>query len=399
MCVALPLGLTIASIVCLLIAMLGGITDKNLALFEIRTQNLSISSSSLENLVDTITRRNIEFELDTITRRQGDLDFLKDLNLDFLKDLDIDNLSVSDIAQKLKDKGYANADELAAKAKAAGSSGVTNLLNEGKDAANDAISGTNITAKDLGLADYYKVSLWGYCSWTDGNRNCTTAKFDWASAELNKTAYQSIESTTGVTVTLPKDVRTALNTFGNVSKWTQVVYIVALVAAVVELIFGLFAICSRIGSCCTFIVSSIATTAIIAASVLATVLASITTGAVKATAKAYNVEATINKNYLAVTWAAAAFSIGAGLFWLFTICCCASSDHKSKKSHGSSSSRGFAGFGKGSRDSDTEKLIPGGSGYSRVGDDHHTEYRGSVPMNNMQPQRAAAYEPYAHTRV
>lgn len=387
-CVALPLALTIASIVCLLIAMLGGIVDKNMSLFEIRTQNLSISSSSLQNLADTITRRDI------------------DLSAIGLGTIDTDNLSIADITAKIKESGATgidNVEELAQDIKEGKTTDISNILSNASGAAKDkisdkideAIGGTNLTAKNLNLADYYKVSLWGYCSWKDGNRNCTKPSFDWASSKLNETAYTAVLSDTGVTVNLPKDVKAALKTFGKVSKWTQVVYIVALIAAAVELVFGLFAICSRIGSCCTYIVAAIATTAIIVASVMATVLASITTGAVKATAKAYSVDASINRNYLIATWAAAAFSLGAGLFWLFTICCCASSDKK--KSSGSS--RGFAGFGKGNRHSDTEKLIPGGSGYTRVGDDHHTEYRGSVPMKNIHPQRASAYEPYNHTRV
>lgn len=388
-CVALPLALTIASIVCLLIAMLGGVVDKNMSLFEIRTQNLSISSSSLQNLADTITRRDI------------------DLSAIGLGNIDTDKFSLTDIKDKIKASGASgidNIEELAQDIKDGKTDAVTKILNNANgnlketinDKIDDAIGGTNLTAKNLNLADYYKVSLWGYCSWKDGNRNCTKPSFDWAASKLNDTAYTAVVSDTGVTVNLPKDVRAALKTFGKVSKWTQVVYIVAIIAAAAELVFGLFAICSRIGSCCTYIVASIATTAIIAASIMATVLASITTGAVKATAKAYSVDASINRNYLIATWAAAAFSLGAGLFWLFTICCCASSDKK-KKSSGSS--RGFAGFGKGNRNSDTEKLIPGGSGYSRVGDDHHTEYRGSVPMKNVHPQRASAYEPYNHTRV
>lgn len=388
-CVALPLALTIASIVCLLIAMLGGIVDKNMSLFEVRTQNLSISSSSLQNLADTITRRDI------------------DLSAIGLGKINTDNLSVADITAKIKAAGATgidNVEQLAQDIKDGKTTDVSDILNNAsgdlKDKISskidDAIGGTNLTAKNLNLADYYKVSLWGYCSWKDGNRNCTKASFDWASSKLNDTAYTAVISDTGVTVNLPKDVKAALKTFGTVSKWTQVVYIVAIIAAATELIFGLFAICSRIGSCCTYIVAAIATTAIICASVLATVLASVTTGAIKATAKAYSVDATINTNYLVATWAAAAFSLGAGLFWLFTICCCAPSDKK-KKSSGSS--RGFAGFGKGKGHGDTEKLIPGGSGYSRVGDDHHTEYRGSVPMKNVHPQRAAAYEPYNHTRV
>lgn len=391
-CVALPLVLTVASIIALLIAMLGGVTDKNLGLFEINTKDLSISSSSLENLVDTVTRRSPELhtriDLDDLNLNGVDL---SSLNLD---SLNLDNLSVDEIAAKVKDSGIANADEIAKKIKEGGKDTVTDLLNSAKNGASDAgkaaIAGTNITAKNLNLADYYRVSLWGYCSWTDGKRTCTKAKFDWASSQLNETAYKQIASTTGTTVTLPKDVRGALKTFGYVSKWTQVVYIIAIIAAAVELVFGLFAICSRIGSCCTFIVSSIATTAIIAASILATVQASVVVGAVKATGKAYGVKGSISTKYLVITWLAAAFSIGAGLFWLFTICCCAS-DSKSKN-------KGY----RGSRHSDTEKLIPGGArGYQRVGD-HNTGYVGhqsGVPLHNVTPSRASAYEPYSHTRV
>jgi hypothetical protein len=364
-CVALPLGLTIGSIVCLLIAMLAGITDKNLSMFEIKTQNLSISSSSLENLVDLATRDVSPIQL-------------------LSRDIDINELG-------------------------------GDLLDAAKGAGTAAIDGANITAKDLGLADYYKVSLWGYCSWTGGKRTCTKAKFDWARTELNTSSLENIASDNGLKVKLPKEISSALKTFTIVSKWTQVVYIIAIIAAAVELVFGLFAICSRIGSCCTFIVSSIATTAIMAASILATVQSSVVVGAVKSTARAYNVGGSINTSFLAITWLAVAFSMAAGLFWLFTMCCCAA-DHKSKKSSSSKGAgkKGFMGFGgkRGSRNGDTEKLIPTGS-YQRVGDDHsgyHGQQHGvynngheyGVPMHNVKPQARGgngAYEPYAHTAV
>lgn len=359
---ALPLALTIASIVCMLIAMLAGITDKNLSLFEVETKNLSLSSETLQNLADNLKVRDLS--LDALTRAGLE-----------------DNIpSVED---------------------------VKNTLTGG---------GGNITAKTLGLADTYKVSLWNYCGKTDGKSSCTKAKFDWASTQLNTTSLTSATDPS-VTVNLPKEVKGALKTFEHVSKWTQVVYIVAIISAAIELIFGLFAICSRIGSCCTMIVSSISTTAIIAASIMATVQASVVVGALKTAAKAYGVNARFNTSFLAATWASAAFSIAAGLFWLFTMCCCASShDKKNKNAAPKSGGMGMAGLKMpwGKRNSghgDSEKLIPTGA-YQRVGDgpDHHAfagqthgvynnqEY--GVPMHNVKPTRGnGAYEPYSHTNV
>lgn len=376
-CVALPLALTIASIVCLLVAMLGGVVDKNLGLFEIETKNLSMSTSQVENLINTVTRRS-PFDISDIT-----------------PDV-LENLSVEQIAQKLKDSGVAGADAIATKVKAEGANAITGLVADAKASGAAAVDnlGATINAKSLGLADYYRVSLWGYCSWTDGTRKCTDAKFDWASKEFNSSSYKTITSAEGTTVTLPSEITTALKTFGHVSKWTQVVYIIAILSAAVELVFGIFAICSRIGSCCTSIICAIATTAIIGASILATVQASVVVGAVKASAKIYGVEGSISTKYLGFTWAAAAFSLGAGLFWLFTTCCCGSD---------SKSSKGKSGWGKrSSKHNDSEKLIPGTArGYQRVGDDHSTSYapQSGLPMHNVQPQRANAYEPYSHSRV
>ena len=336
-CVALPFGLTFASLICILIAMLAGVTDKNLDMFDIKTQNLSISSSSLANL-ENLGRRHL-----------GGLT----------------------------------------------SSALENAVSTS--------STTNITASDLGLADSYKVSLWNYCSHTGSASNCTKAKFGWASSALNVTAIEALASTTaGVTITLPKEMTTSLKTFTIISKWTEVVYLIALVTCVVELVFGLFAICSRAGSCCTFIISGLSTVSIIAASILATVQSAVVTGAVDSTAKAYGVKASINTSFLATTWMAAAFSIAGGLFWMFTICCCAA-DHHSKKSSSL--------FGRSRGGDDNEKLIPTGA-YQRVNDpnEYHSGYAGQTqgvyngqqqfgaPSQNVKPMRGnGAYEPYKQT--
>jgi hypothetical protein len=337
-CVAVPFGLTLASLVCILIAMLSGVTNKDLDMFEVKTQNLSISSSSLANLENLVFRRAWPPLLTTTALEQQ---------------------------------------------------------------AAAAAGGNNITAADLGLADSYKVSLFTYCSQTGSKNNCTAMKFDWASSALNTTALETLASkTSGVTVTLPKELKTSLKTFVAVSKWTQVVYLIALVTCAIELFFGIFAICSRAGSCLTFLVAGLATTTIIAASIMGTVQSAIVTGAIQGAAKAYGVHASINTGYLAVTWIAAAFSIAAGMVWSFTICCCASE-------HNSNKSRRSRGFG------DTEKLVPTGA-YQRVEDPHQFNNAGAyqgqeqgiyhgqqygVPMNNVKQQRGNAYEPYAHTAI
>lgn len=327
LCVGLPFGLTVASLICLLIVMLAGVTDKNLDMFQVKTQNFSVSTSSLQNFEDLVKRSDHFSALTTAAL-----------------------------------SGYAS-----------------------------GTSSVNITAADLGLADSYKVSLWNYCATTGSSTTCSKAKFNWAASELNVTNITTLASSTGTNVTLPKEITNSLKTFTVVSKWTEVVYIIAFVATVLELVVGLFGFCSRIGSCCTFIISGVSTTAVITASVMATVMSSVVVGAIDSATKAYGAKSSLNTSFLAVTWISAAFSIGAGLFWLFSICCCAADHHKSnRRSMG-----------------DSEKLLPTrGSGYQRVEDPHgfdaNTAYGPQTQgvYNHQEPVgRQGAYEPYSHAAV
>lgn len=336
-CVVLPFGLTLASLICILIAMLAGITNKNLDMFDVNTANMSISTKDLTNFENLVKRSA-----------------LPDTPLSYL---------------------------------------TTAAQGPAKTLAEAYATGTNLTAKDLGLADSYKVSLWNYCTVNGTEKNCTKGKFDWATAATNITRLEeTANAATGATnLTLPKTLKDSLKTFAVVTKWTEVVYIIAIITAAVNLVVGIFAFFSRAGSCLTWIVSGIATAAILIASLMATIESSIVVAAVKSTAKAYNVKATLNTSFLATTWLAVAFSIGAGLFWAFSICCCASDHHKnSRRSVG-----------------DHEKLIPGNSAYQRVDDPNHYNNgqqtgvfnTGSVPLHNVQPQRGNAYEPYSHGAI
>jgi len=342
--------------------MLAGISNKSLDMFEIKTQNLSISSSSLSNLVDLTKRSPIP----------GDsLSALTIAGQSPNPSTPSDSLSALTIAGQSPNPG----------------------------------SSDNITASALGLADSYKVSLWNYCATTGSNTNCTKAKFDWAATTLNTSTVEATASSlTGTTVRLPSELRAALKTFKTFSKWTEVVYIMAFFTCVAELFLGLFGFCSRAGSCLTFIISGVSTLTIIIASIMATVQSSLVIAAVKASARSYGVKGSINTSYLATTWLAAAFSVGAGMFWMLTICCCAAdhSGNSKRKSRGAD---------------DHEKLIPTGA-YQRVDDNNHfnqgyagqqhgiynpqqsTEY--GVPMHNVKPMARGgngAYEPYSHTAI
>ncbi|KAK4239063.1 SUR7/PalI family-domain-containing protein [Achaetomium macrosporum] len=328
-CVLVPFLLTLASLIAMLIAGLAGITDKGLYMFRVNVTDLSLSPLSVSRILDGTG-------IQTPT----------------LADIDIPNLS--DIGKRQDSQ--------------------TN----------------NITAADLGLYDIYDVNPWNYCyTARNGTRACTKPAFNWASTALNTTTgnINSMITATGLNVTLPKEITDAVKAFGTVSKWTQVVFIIAYIALGVELFFGLFANCSRAFSCVTWLISAIATTAVGAAAGLATATSVVVVGAVEASAKVYGVDAHFNTRYLAVIWLGAAFAIAAGLFWMFTICCCAP-DHSSRRSGRS-------------RHSDTEKLMSGGTGYQRLSEPGGYPSTGYARQSQYGPaaQHSPAYEPYSHARV
>ncbi|RKF55595.1 putative integral membrane protein [Golovinomyces cichoracearum] len=276
--VLLPLGLTLASLICILSVCLAGITSSSLNMLEVSTANFSASSSSFDNLANEIIARDIGFP-------------------------DFSSLLPPNLLPKVE--------------AAAG------------------LSGENFTAKTLGLADKYKVYLWNYCRIVGAESNCTDAKLNWAAEALDsKIIEQNTLASVGTNIALPEEMKAALKSFVFVSKLTQLLYISALVSGGTEFIFGIFAIFSRAGSCLTLLVSGIATLTILISSIVATVQTTVVTAALKGTAKAFGVESKINVQFLATTYLAVAFSVGAGVFWSLTSCCCAAGSSRSRNSGG-----------------------------------------------------------------
>lgn len=316
-CVALPFLLLVASIICLLIAGLTGITSHDLYLFRVNLTDLEVNPASVSGLVDKLK--------DGVRARQ----------------------SAADVA--------------------------------------DAVLSTNITAADLGLADIYDINLWGYCSQPQqGQRVCTKAQFDWASRYLNTTSLEGVGKALGQEVKLPKEVTESLKAFKEVTKWTEVVYVIAMIALGVELVFGFFTACSRAVSCCTWVFSTVAFIAVGGFAAMVTAMSVIVVGAIEASAKWYGVKGSVNTSFLAVAWLGFAFALAAGAFWIFTICCC-KPERRAHKRHGSES---------------TEKFVPAGS-YAPLHDDRAPAYNqtynqsyGPPRHQSTAPRHDMAYEPY-----
>ncbi|KFY27572.1 hypothetical protein V493_03414 [Pseudogymnoascus sp. VKM F-4281 (FW-2241)] len=329
-CVALPFILTAISLICLLIVGLAGVTGSNLHLFEIAPKDLSISTEQFQSL---------------------------------------------DFKQKIKDA----ADKIP---------GVDSGDVEG------AVSEYSLTAAKLGLGDKYNFYVWNYAELVGDVTTKTDPAFDYASAFTDTTKLEEVAKAAGASVAIPDAVKTGLKTFATLVKWTQVVYIVACIATALTVLVGIAGFFSRIGSCCTWVISGISCLAMIGFATMATVTSGVVVGALNGTVKHYGVNSSVNVGWLTVIWIGVAASIASGLFWLFSACCCANARKDNRHS----------------RAGDSEKLL-GTRGYQPVQDPYQNEpYAGqqsgvynqqqhAIPMQNVKTNRAQAYEPYSHHAV
>ncbi|KAI1282622.1 SUR7 protein [Xylaria sp. FL0933] len=365
-CVALPFILTVASIIAALIVGLTGVSSNDLYLFRIDVTNLSIDATQLQDIVNNATSLVSGDKVDDLTNEVSN-------------QVDDAKQDVTDKLKEVVNRSPINWDD----------SSAFSARDTASDVASDVaniLGGTKITAADLDLANKYDFTLWGYCvTPQDGKRNCTKAEFDWASHELDLSWVQRLTDVAGLNVTLPKELNDGLNLYKTITKWTEVVFIIAIIALAAELVVGLFTACSRAVSCVTWIISGFATAAIIATAVLLTVTGATVIGVVLGVGKAYGVKASLNTGFLTILWLSVAFAVGAGFFWLFTICCCKPENRP---------------YAKRSRHADSEKLLPHGS-YAPLGENHNSGFGGynypAAPRGGARSD--LAYEPYSHSRV
>ncbi|PYI05770.1 hypothetical protein BO78DRAFT_430305 [Aspergillus sclerotiicarbonarius CBS 121057] len=178
--------------------------------------------------------------------------------------------------------------------------------------------------KEYNIADFYTIGLWGYCegnitnSSTYHTTNCSKPE---AEFWFNPLDVWNLEDT-GLENALSSKVRKELNTYKAVSKWMFIAYVIAFAATIAELVVGVFAICSRWGSCVTSLVSAVAFFFITAASITSTAMFVVLKGVFKSELEQYGIKGSMGKNIYVATWLAVAFSLGATLFWVLSSCCC-----------------------------------------------------------------------------
>lgn len=144
------------------------------------------------------------------------------------------------------------------------SSSVTSTINSALESAGVDVSSSELAKaldeakKQLQIKEFYDIGLWGYCDGDVSNGNYKTDNCSKPKAEFyfNPITVWRLNDT-GVENVLPSDLSHALNVYKNVSKWMFIAYIIAFIATVVELVVGVFAICSRWGSCVTSLVSAV----------------------------------------------------------------------------------------------------------------------------------------------
>ncbi|KAI1378667.1 SUR7/PalI family-domain-containing protein [Hypoxylon crocopeplum] len=354
-CVALPFILTVGSIISMLIAGLTGVANNNLYMFQIDTRNVSMDLNTLQNLISNFTNG------------QNITDIIGNNIQNAVNDgTDSVQNAVNDAKNDLSSRSPAPQD-------------LSSLI-QGLTGSDNG----NITAAQLGIDNIYEFTLWNYCTVpSNGTKNCTKAKFNWAEEDLQTEWVETFSQELGTNVTIPQAINDTLTTFKTLVKWTEVVYIIAMVGLALELVVGLFTACSRLVSCLTWLISGIATLAVIAAAAMMTALSLVVVGAVKVAVGQYGGDATWSSNFLACIWIGVAFALGASLFWLFSICCCAPEHrpYNKRSQHGAES----------------EKFIPTGS-YAPLGEpQHNSGYNYGVPQRGGA-RSDMAYEPYSHAR-
>ena len=187
------------------------------------------------------------------------------------------------------------------------------------------------------IQNFYTLGLWNYCGGAGGNTTRSALAFGQSSAQkVDFCAQRALQfgfdfkSAWGLSGSAAEKVLGG-DTFAPVllryqsswAKWMSTLYILACVAAGVEVFVALFGLCSRLGGLFTTL-SALVTTA------FATAFAALVTAAYFSLGGAGNVDMTpavgisfrAGATMYVYMWLACACSLVAALFWAFSSCCC-----------------------------------------------------------------------------
>ena len=263
---------------------------------------------------------------------------------------------------------------------------------------NSVIGETTSAVKEaLDIYDFYHISLWNYCAgnFTGGTTNSSASdNVTYCSPHTNEFWFNPVEvwglNNTGVDKFFSTELRDGLSAYQTTVKWMFVAYIVALAATIVEILVGFFALFSRWGSLATTIVSGVSSLFYVAFALTSTILYAALTGTFNDALTKYNIHGNLGHNIYVAVWLGTAFSLGAGLFWMFSSCCCSGRSDRIKGYGDERPSRGHRYDRVGS------PMPPaGGFGYgqpaARGYQDPNSHHMGPIGV-----QRQTSYEPFRH---
>ncbi|KAL6703785.1 hypothetical protein ACN47E_009084 [Coniothyrium glycines] len=155
--------------------------------------------------------------------------------------------------------------------------------------------------------------------------SCSARKFQFYFNPVEVWGLQN----TSVQEILGDNFDTGMNAYQKAAGWMNWAFVITLVLTAVEFVVGFFAIFSRWGSMVTTVISTAQTIFAIAAAATATAIYGTLTGVFESVLKPYNIDASMGRQMLSALWLGVAFSVASGFFWLVSVCCCSGkSAHK-----------------------------------------------------------------------
>ncbi|EGP92360.1 uncharacterized protein MYCGRDRAFT_53034, partial [Zymoseptoria tritici IPO323] len=219
------------------------------------------------------------------------------------------------------------------------------------------------------VADIYQIHLWNYCtanSSADGDTD-----MDKCSKRKQNFVFDPVKVWGLEEKILGKSGKEALHAYRTVAKWMFIAYQVAFWTTLATLVVGIFAVFSRIGSLCTWILALISTLFTFIAVLMSTILFSVLVPALNKVLDDYGIKLSLSTPQLTVVWLAVAFSLAGSLFWLFSICCCSGRSNP----HHRSNKGGLW------------NAEPKGQGYGVADQQHHAAWAGERRSRGLQVEK------------
>ena len=240
---------------------------------------------------------------------------------------------------------------------------VTGSPDFAKNAANDFTDAAVKSADGkINIQNFYTIALWNYCGGAGDNTTRSALAIGQKGAQLVEFCtprrlqfafdFKNVWGLSGAA----SDRVLGGSTFAPIllryqtswSKWMSTLYILATVAAGVEVLVGIGGLFSRLGSLFTTL-SALVTTAFATAFAALTTAAYFSLGAAGNTdmQPAVGISFRAGAAMFAYMWLAAACSLTAALFWAFSSCCCSGRERAPKDVAGKPEPYTYARMGDG----------------------------------------------------